>query len=258
MEKKIARIGNLILESGKVKIAIPVMGDREEDVLSQAALVIKEKPDLVEWRADMFLGKSGSRDAGAVIETGKKLKAFLEGIPLLFTIRTKDEGGNADVTVRAYEEIIKNVVSEGLADAVDLEIFKFKEQEDRLSLLVNEVKRHGAAVVMSNHDFNGTPEAKEIVKRLKEMEKAGADVAKIAVMPRDRQDVMNLMNASFEADKIVDIPLIAMSMGELGRISRLSGDITGSCVTFAAAGRASAPGQISVEKLRGILAERAD
>lgn len=258
MEKKTARVGNLILKSGKVKIAIPIMGDGEEEVLSQAALVIKEKPDLAEWRADMFLGKGGSRDADAVIETGKKLKAILEGVPLLFTIRTRDEGGNADVTVRVYEEIIKKVVGEGLADAVDLEIFKFKGQEDRLSLLVNEVKGHGAAVVMSNHDFNSTPGVEEIVKRLKDMEKAGADVAKIAVMPGDRQDVMNLMNASFEADKILGIPLIAMSMGELGRISRLSGDITGSCVTFAAAGLASAPGQISVEKLRGILGERAD
>ena len=87
----------------------------------------------------------------------------------------------------------------------------------------------------------------ELVSRAQEM---GADVAKIAVMPQSREDVMTLMEATMEADHSLDIPVVTMSMGRLGVLSRLAGTLTGSAMTFASVGEASAPGQIPIEQMR--------
>ena len=78
----------------------------------------------------------------------------------------------------------------------------------------------------------------------------GADVAKIAVMPQSREDVMTLMEVTMEADHSLDIPVVTMSMGRLGVLSRLAGTLTGSAMTFASVGEASAPGQIPIEQMR--------
>lgn len=250
---KTAKIGKVILEPGKVKIAIPITGDCEEEVLSDAVILRKEKLDIVEWRVDSFWGKDGLKDFELIRDTGKKLRMFLEDIPLIFTIRTVEEGGNAKVTSELYESILREISKTSLADAVDIEIFKFSGQEERLERLVEDIKKAGVTVIMSNHDFDGTPSIEDMIKRLQMMELAGADVAKLAVMPKDRQDVMDLMNATFLADQALGIPLITMSMGELGKSSRICGSVTGSCLTFATKGKASAPGQLSLEKMRGVL-----
>lgn len=250
---KTAKIGKITLESGKVKIAIPVMGNCEEDVLSDAVLLRKEKPDIVEWRADFFWEEDGLRDFSLIMGTAKKLRIFLEDIPLLFTIRSIEEGGNAKVSLEVYESIIREISKKSLADAVDIEIFKFSGQEERLDRLVGDIRKSGLTIIISNHDFNKTPSIEEMIKRLQMMEIAGADIAKLAVMPQERQDVMDLMNATFLADQTLGIPIITMSMGELGKSSRVSGSVTGSCLTFAAKGKASAPGQLSIEKMRGVL-----
>lgn len=250
---KTAKIGKITLESGKVKIAIPVMGNCEEDVLSDAVLLRKEKPDIVEWRADFFWEEDGLRDFSLIMGTAKKLRIFLEDIPLIFTIRSIEEGGNAKVSLEVYESIIREISKKSLADAVDIEIFKFSGQEERLDRLVGDIRKSGLTIIMSNHDFNKTPSIEEMIKRLQMMEIAGADIAKLAVMPQERQDVMDLMNATFLADQTLGIPIITMSMGELGKSSRVSGSVTGSCLTFAAKGKASAPGQLSIEKMRGVL-----
>ena len=85
------------------------------------------------------------------------------------------------------------------------------------------------------------------------MEEMGADVAKLAVIPRSRQDVLDLLQATVTADERMNIPVVTMSMGGLGVVSRLCGSLTGSAMTFAAVGETSAPGQIAAEKMQNIL-----
>ena len=86
------------------------------------------------------------------------------------------------------------------------------------------------------------------------MQEAGADLAKIAVMPKEEQDVIGLLNATWTMKKFhPDTPVITMSMGQRGMISRLCGELYGSAVTFAAYEKASAPGQMQVEEVREII-----
>ena len=76
---------------------------------------------------------------------------------------------------------------------------------------------------------------------------------KIAVMPGDPGDVLTLLSVSWEMkSRYARQPLIAISMGALGAVSRISGEIFGSAMTFGTAGQASAPGQISVEELQEV------
>jgi 3-dehydroquinate dehydratase-1 len=112
----------------------------------------------------------------------------------------------------------------------------------------------GIKVILCNHDFDKTPSKQEILSRLQQMQLKGADICKIAVMPRNSEDVLTLLEATREMyENYADRPLITMSMGTLGMISRISGQVFGSAATFGSAGTASAPGQISVSELRKLL-----
>ena len=112
----------------------------------------------------------------------------------------------------------------------------------------------GIKVVGSNHDFYSTPEKEEMIQRLISMQKDGADIVKIAVMPKDEQDVQLLLSAAKEMTEKKDSkPVIAISMGEKGLISRIAAKQYGIAMTFGSVGNASAPGQIEVEELRRMM-----
>ena len=106
----------------------------------------------------------------------------------------------------------------------------------------------------NNHDFDKTPDKDEIISRLIKMQKLGADIPKIAVMPTCKKDVITLLAATEEmTTSHVDTPIITMSMGGTGLISRLCGEAFGSAVTFGAVGKVSAPGQMKASDLGDIL-----
>ena len=107
--------------------------------------------------------------------------------------------------------------------------------------------------VASSHDFQRTPDKDEILSRLRKMDLLGSDILKIAVMPQSRADVITLLDATQEADAMIAKPIVTMSMGSQGLISRLCGEAFGSSLTFGSVGAASAPGQMNAEDLRRIL-----
>ena len=111
----------------------------------------------------------------------------------------------------------------------------------------------GKKIIGSFHNFKITPDKEEIISKLLEAEQYNLDVAKVAVMPRNLEDVMTLLNATLEAKKRMKIPLITMSMGKFGAISRMVGGVFGSSLTFAVGAKASAPGQIPIDDLRTVL-----
>ena len=146
-----------------------------------------------------------------------------------------------------YKELVKRAICSGLVDLVDIELFSDKDTVNELIALA---KEKNVKTILSNHDFVKTPSGNEIFSRLKQMEEAGADIAKIAVMPESTEDVLTLLSATCKAKKELTCPVITMSMAGTGLISRLSGEVFGSCLTFGAAGNISAPGQIDALKLR--------
>ena len=169
--------------------------------------------------------------------------------PILFTCRTED--GRFSISIRDYIELNKRMIATGCIDLVDVELF----MGDMVCReLVEYAHAHHVAVVISNHEFEQTPDVDVMVRRLQSMRYLGADVPKIAVMPKNNRDVLKLLQATDTFNQwFGDCPIITMSMGKMGVISRLCGETFGSALTFATVGKASAPGQISVDEVETIL-----
>ena len=83
------------------------------------------------------------------------------------------------------------------------------------------------------------------------MADAGADIAKLAVMPRNRADAARLLLATAQAAaQRPGKALITMSMGRDGAVTRFCGGAFGSAATFGTLSAASAPGQPPVTLLK--------
>lgn len=232
---------DLRLGEGIPKICVPLTGHGMPALLSELQQALALPADLFEWRMDCFFG-----DPLAALPT---VLDCLGEKPLLCTLRTVGEGGSAALTPEEYERQVSGVLAQGGFALVDIELSCGEERVQRLQSLA---RRQGIGVVLSKHDFAKTPPAEEIAATLLHMKELGADLPKYAVMPHTPEDVLALLDATLRASRKVG-PVITMSMGELGKLSRVSGGVFGSCVTFGAGQNASAPGQSDAEDLRAIL-----
>ena len=232
---------------GIPKICVPIVGRTKEEIKKAAKAVKAERADVAEWRADWFAGVT---DSLMVQEVIAELRLILGEIPLLFTFRTAGEGGEKAISVEEYVRLNQAAVETGKVELIDVELFT---GDAEVAKLLQSAHKAGVKVIMSNHDFEKTPKKEEIVNRLCRMKEFGADIPKIAVMPKSNKDVLTLLAATEEASCRIHGPVITMSMAGTGLVSRLCGEVFGSALTFGTAGMASAPGQIDALKLRDIL-----
>ncbi len=246
MKKKIFQAGACIFGEGRPKICIPIVEVSREAIWEKAEQTSVLPADIIEWRADFYEHVLEPEAVSAVL---KGLKERLGKRALLFTFRTKGEGGNCAVSIDTYDALNETAAKAG-ADLVDVELYL---DEKNAGERIRKLSSFGCRVIVSSHDFQKTPAVEEMVRRLQQMEQLGADAAKLAVMPKSRQDVLNLLQASITADDLLSVPVVTMSMGVQGVLSRLGGCLTGSAMTFASAGKTSAPGQIPVEQMACIL-----
>ncbi|GAB6687404.1 type I 3-dehydroquinate dehydratase [Streptococcus uberis] len=196
-----------------------------------------EGVDLIEWRAD-FLPKED------IITVAPAIFEKFAGREIIFTLRTRQEGGQIELTDREYLDLIKEINAIYNPDFIDFEYFSHKAVFNEMLDFPN--------LVLSYHNFEETPE--NLMESFSEMTKLAPRVVKIAVMPKNEQDVLNLMNYTrgFKALN-PEQTYATMSMGKLGRISRLAGDIVGSSWTFVSIDDASAPGQVSLCDMKKII-----
>lgn len=234
--------------AGTPKIIVPIVAKTAEGILDKAREFQSYRFDVVEWRVDFY---EDVLDTAKVLATLKALRAELGEKPILFTFRTKKEGGEKAIEPEAYTALNAAVAQSGDADAVDVEIFSGDEV---VKANIDAIHAAGKVVVGSNHDFGGTPDKADLLYRLRKMQDMGADIPKIAVMPKCEADVITLLDATQEMHtKYADRPIITMSMGK-GVISRLCGEYFGSSMTFGAVGQVSAPGQIPADQLSEVMA----
>jgi len=245
--KRTFQIGSGIFGEGRTKICVPIVEVSQYEIWKKAQEIAGLPVDIVEWRGDFY---EDILRTDRVLATLEGLKSRLSEKALLFTFRTSREGGNCPLQEDYYYSLNREAAASGCADLIDMEVFL---NEERTAGEIQKIHEVRGRVIASSHDFLKTPSVEEMVGRLLYMEKLGADAAKLAVMPANRQDVLNLLQAAVTAEEVLRIPAVTMSMGSLGIISRLSGALTGSAMTFAAAGKLSAPGQIPVEQTADFL-----
>ena len=180
--------------------------------------------------------------------------ALVRGIvdkPLVVTIRTRAEGGELALTPDAYAAHCRALLARGGVDVLDIE---WRACGAFRAALRDAAHAAGAAALFSEHHFDATPATDAMADTLTGMADAGADIAKLAVMPRSRADVLELLAATAEmTDLHPETPVITMSMGALGGVSRLCGEAFGSAMTFANPGTASAPGQVPLDVVNAVL-----
>ena len=242
------KIRDIEIGAGAPKIIVPIVGITKEDIIEEAKTFDSIPIDVVEWRVDWF---EGVFDFAKIEDVLKDLRAVLGNLPLLMTFRTSKEGGEKAIEPEAYAELNIKAAQTGYVDLVDVEIFT---GDEIVKKIIDGAHAAGVKVIASNHDFYKTPEKADIIYRLRKMQDMNADIPKIAVMPQNKKDVLTLLAATEEmTTNYADRPIITMSMAGTGVISRLCGEVFGSSMTFGAAKKASAPGQMGVNDLNTVL-----
>lgn len=248
---KVYTIKNIALGELPVKTIVPITATTERQALEQAqTLAHHADVDVVEFRIDLLdIAQDILANNANIMVLGEQINHILQK-PLIATIRTANEGGKLAISDSAYEKIYRDYLENPFMQLLDIEMFR---EPSVVENLVNLAHAKDVLVIMSSHDFHHTPAQAEIEQRLLQQDKLGADILKIAAMPNSRADVLTLMNATLSVSEQSDKPLITMSMGQLGAISRVATASVGGSMSFGMVGQASAPGQIEVSKLKQLL-----
>ena len=230
-------------------ICTPLVGRTLDKILAELAVVLPKQPDVLEWRVDYFDAIGGT---AAVIAAAKAIKQAAGNIPVLFTRRSTIEGGEKIAINEAQVIAMYTAVCE--SKSIDLIDYEMANDAANIALVRTAAKANDIKLVLSFHNFSFTPGLETLAAKFLSADQLGADVAKVAVMPRDLDDVLTLLTATREASKKLRIPLISMSMGPFGAMTRLFGWTFGSALTFAVGASSSAPGQVPIEDLNAVLA----
>ncbi|NCC54820.1 MAG: type I 3-dehydroquinate dehydratase, partial [Erysipelotrichia bacterium] len=158
----------------------------------------------------------------------KCIRSIIEDKELIFTYRSKHEGGENSLTTPEYLLLAKTAILTKLIDYIDVE---FLLGDSVVNNIVKHAKIVNTKVLMSNHDWNSTPRKEIIENRLQAMLDRGADIAKVVCMPRCEEDVETLIQAGQAISKKHD-NVILISLGELGKQTMTQPELTGSCIQF--------------------------
>jgi len=236
------RIGPLDLEEKAAIVAVIL-----EKPLETSKKAAEMGADILEIRLDLL----GIRDLEIAAETITKIKSET-GLPVILTNRSSAEGGKWEGKETERIRLLKDLLSlKDGPDAVDIELSAGREARDRA---VKAAKACGKTIIISSHDFLKTPAFQEMKTIFEEAFLAGADIAKLAVMPHSMRDVLDLLRAALDATEAGGA-VCAIAMGKLGKHTRVIAPFYGSVLTYAAVeGTVSAaPGQFQVDEVKKIM-----
>lgn len=215
------------MNPGLICVAV---GAADAESLAQAVVPVASYVDVVEVRLDWM----EQPDVDGCCR--------LLQLPLLFTNRPTWEGGSCDdVEGERLKPLFEAVRLQ--AAYVDLE---FRAEQQLRAELLAAASRAATRLILSWHDFEGTPCRDELTDILVQMQASGADIGKIITTAHDPSDVLRVLSLH-EKSREMGFPLSTFCMGESGRISRLATLYLGGYMTYVALSeeQATAPGQFS-------------
>lgn len=242
-------IKNIKIGDGQPKICLPLTGTSQQQLIEQARRTQTTTADIIEWRVDKYEASDHIED---VLATLQEISSYLTGKLLLFTFRSIGEGGQKEISLQQYRDLCLAAVKSQKIDLIDIELAK---TEFLGRTFIQAIKNEKVKIVMSSHNFEKTPKDAEMIYQIGVMNQLGADIGKIVAMPQNLPDVLRMMNIVSRAKAFNELPIATISMGELGKISRVTGEITGSVITFGTIDGVenSAPGQIPIEELQFVM-----
>jgi 3-dehydroquinate dehydratase I len=173
-----------------------------------------------------------------------KLFRSLPG-PVIATNRLAAEGGRWQGTEADRLDRLSRALELGVT-CLDLEL-----AADAGFRLEIGARRGNTRLILSWHDFTGTPEAARLEAVLEEMLASEADIVKLVALAREPADNLRMLSLIPRA-QARGKDVIAFCMGPLGKWSRVAAPLMGSWLTFAPFSRqgASAPGQLTVNEVK--------
>ncbi|WEG73001.1 type I 3-dehydroquinate dehydratase [Vagococcus intermedius] len=230
------------------KICVSLIEKDPTLILRIAREMAESDVDMVEWRLDYVVNEM---DIEELLRLFQKIRVILAEKELLVTLRTHLEGGSVRVSKECYRQTYLGLLKTGLVDWLDIEAKRPLEWFNEV--LVEANKQH-CQIIASYHNFLETPSNSYLEKLVLDFMKINPDVIKIAVMPEFEEDVWRLLHWNQQTLQCLgQIKIIAIAMGELGKISRLVGGITGSYLTFTSFSKVSAPGQLKFEEVHWLF-----
>jgi len=219
---------------GSPKICVVITARNMAEALDRLTEVASQTPDLIEVRFD-YMESPG--DPGTIRDS--------TDIPMIATNRRRDQGGHSRMKEADRVAVILDAVEAGF-DYADLEL-----NTPDLDEIGSRVKALEGSMVISHHDFNGTPSADELRETMSRMVEHGADVCKIigtAQSTRDNLVYIGLFGSHREGG------LVCFGMGRDGILSRVLSPLMGGEFTYASShsGGESAPGQLTLAEMREI------
>ena len=225
-------------------ICAPLVGTDRAAVLAEASAARAAGADIVEWRLDYF------QELDKAIDTARALREALS-MPVLLTRRSVAEGGQrVPITEKQVVELYAEACAAGFADLIDYEM---SNAATDVKAVREAARRHGVGLVCSFHDFERTPPLPDLARQFRRAQELGGDVAKVSVMARSSEDTLTLLAATQQASQALELPVIGISMGPHGALSRTIGFAFGSALTFGVATAGSAPGQMPIGELRSAI-----
>ena len=235
-------IKGVIIGEGKPKVCVPIVESHDEAILNKLKEFNELEVDMIELRIDFY---ENIHQEDALRNLFLNLAALQIQKPVILTIRTAAEGGEVEIDPKDYFNVYKLAVEANAFDIYDVELALGTNMAIELRTLIHDA---GKYMLMSSHNFDRTPEVDSLMQKFRSMDSLEADIMKVAVMPEDYQDLLNLLSFTVQAKHEY-----AMSMSSIGLTSRLVGEQFGSAITFATVGKASAPGQIDYQELNQML-----
>lgn len=220
-----------------MKIVVPIMPTSIEEI-EHLDMDRLQDADIIEWRADYLSSKE------QIVALAPAVFEKLVGREVIFTLRTAKEGGRMDVTDGDYLALMKEIGNLYQPDYIDFEYYSHQAIFDEMLDFSN--------LILSYSNHQGTPE--NYLEIMSELTSLSPAVVRMAVTPQTEQDVLDVMNYTRGFKSLhSDQRYATYSMGQLGVLSRLSGNVTGSCWTFAYLDQPSEPGQLSLAQMKKIL-----
>jgi len=200
--------------------------------------VKRAQPDMIEIRLDLLrpdLSASTIREA--------------TDLPMIATNRRKDEGGLFSGPEKARTRVLMQAAQQGF-DYVDVEL-----RTTNVDALVRQLQQKGAKAIVSYHNTKTTPPLTALEELLRKQRAAGADICKIVT--NAKRDLDNLPPLALVSKHASNVKLVCFAMGEAGILSRVMSPILGAHFTYASSGpgRETAPGQLSVSRIKAIYRE---
>ena len=196
---------------------------------------MKRPPDLFELRLDCLWPMTKHFE--------KKISRLRA--PIIVTARAPREGGANNLSKKQRIDLLLRFSP--YAEYVDVELSDL----DALNTVLACARKRNVRRILSYHNFKSTPSSRSLRAKALLAKTRGADVLKIATRTDTPAALARLVD--FMTNNDVDLPVSAMGIGELGAISRLLLARCGSALNYAALGRPTVEGQLSMELLRSAL-----